>query len=155
MKTKQDIVLNFINQFSNNRPQVVECFTQDMCFWFARILRERFWPGEPNVNIMYDSVANHFGCQIDDDVYDITGIVTTKYNWQGWNTYKFQNIAETKQLVRDCIFKAPQSAVICALCDEAFDDDYGNLICGRDNKPHCANDICIFQEDNNEMDRIQ
>ena len=145
--TKTDLILDFINQFSGNRPQVIECFTQNMSFWFAKILRERFWPGESNVNIMYDPEANYFGCQINNDIYDITGIVTTKYNWQGWSTYKFQHNEEIIHLMRECIFKVPQSAVICALCDEAFEDDYGNLICGKDNKPHYANDICIFQEE--------
>jgi len=79
-------VLGFIGRFSTNgkrvRQEVVEAFTCGCCWWFAYILRERFKDLEPR--LMVDYVANHFGCEIGGEVYDITGAVTSQYQWEPW-----------------------------------------------------------------------
>ena len=79
-------VLMFIGRFSTDgqgtRREVVECFTQGCCYWFAFILHQRFLAC--GARIMIDYVANHFGCEIGGRVYDITGDVTEPYTWEPW-----------------------------------------------------------------------
>lgn len=81
-------VLMFIGRFSTDghreRVQVVEAFTQGCCFWFARILEERF-RDQYGAHIVVDYVANHFATRIGGDrVYDITGDVTEGHTWEPW-----------------------------------------------------------------------
>lgn len=93
-------VLMFIGRFSTDgndiRREVVECFTRGCCYWFAYILRARFG-GE----IMVDYVANHFGCRIDGEVYDITGQVTDTYKWERW--LDCDDVALKKRIDEYCI----------------------------------------------------
>lgn len=82
-------VLMFIGRFSTDgqgtRWEVVECFTQGCCYWFAFILKTRF-DEEYGAEIVVNYVANHFGCRICGRVYDATGDVTEKYdNWYRWD----------------------------------------------------------------------
>ena len=71
-------VLAFIDRFAKGRPEVVECFTQGCCYWFALVLSARF-----GGRIMYDQTVGHFGCELDGVVYDITGVAKGK--WVGFN----------------------------------------------------------------------
>ncbi len=97
-------VLGFIGRFSTDgwkeREQVVECFTHGCCYWFASILYTRFKNESPLV--MIDYVANHFGCAIGGRVYDITGDVTDKYDWEPWN--KCSDPRLIKRIYDDCIY---------------------------------------------------
>ena len=101
----KSIVINFINEFSNKGqwPQVIECFTCGNCYWFAYILHGRF----PYGAIAYDEVANHFGCMINDAVYDITGDVTDKYYWEPWGEVYNRDPIHGARIIRDCIDKIP------------------------------------------------
>lgn len=97
------MIQSFIKQFSSySNP--IECFTCGMCYWFAHILYHRF-QHEKSVAIMYDPIMNHFGCKIDQEVYDITGIVSNEYDWYPWNEYASQDPAHTARIYRDCIYK--------------------------------------------------
>ena len=55
--------------------------------------------------VVYDEIENHFGCQIGDDVYDITGIVTKQYNWELWETVKQRDLLHAQRIERNCIIK--------------------------------------------------
>lgn len=97
-------VIKFINRFTQNGQNngTIETFTCGCCYWFAKILFSRFMH-ECEVEMMYDQIENHFGCLIDGVVYDITGDVTAKYDWQ-----TFSSVFETDELlgsrlIRDCI----------------------------------------------------
>lgn len=92
---------SFIKQFRDLGAE--NCFSNGMCYWFAFILNSRFPGGE----IMYDEIANHFGCEICGRVYDITGDVTDTYNWVPWLKFIYKDVALTKRLFRDCILKLP------------------------------------------------
>lgn len=78
----EEQVLSFISRFTcgGTRQQVIECFTQGCCYWFAGVLHSRF----PYSDIVYDPVPGHFGCCIDGYVYDITGDVTGAGEWISW-----------------------------------------------------------------------
>lgn len=98
-------IMSFISRFTGSGKfrDVIQVFTSGACYWFAKILHERFSTcvGDPDVVIVYDSVINHFGCRIHDRVYDITGDCTEKYNWSRWPT--FEDIRWERRVVRDCI----------------------------------------------------
>ena len=67
-------VARFTDRFTQNGTNegVINCFTNGCCFWFASCLFERFINSDPD--IVYDVVANHFGCLIEGRVYDITAV---------------------------------------------------------------------------------
>lgn len=90
-------ILQFIKRFSIFGPQVVDCFTQGNCYWFARILAIEFMGA-----IYYDSIVGHFATMIDGVLYDITGAVE--------NTGDFISLEEIRKdellwarLQRDCV----------------------------------------------------
>ena len=97
-------VYSFINRFTNhNRNQaVIDCFTMGCCYWFAYILYTRF-KRYNHAHMVYDTIANHWGCYIDGKVFDITGDVTEKYQWERWDKFIYKDVALTRRLVRDCI----------------------------------------------------
>ena len=101
-------VIAFINRFTNNgkRQEVIECFTCGCCYWFAHILFKRFYDAmdwNHDTDIMYDEVANHFGCRIEDRVYDITGDVTEQYHWESSCIVAQRDELLWDRIVRDCI----------------------------------------------------
>ncbi len=77
-------ILGFISRFTDKgrSEQVVAAFTGGCCYWFARVLCERFAAFSPA--LVYDPVMNHFGAEIRGLVYDITGDVTDLYTWTPW-----------------------------------------------------------------------
>lgn len=97
----KEYILRFIYRFTQygKNSGVINSFTNGCCYWFARILSERFVSDE----IVYDQVANHFGCRIGNEVYDITGDVTDKYNWESWEVVAKEDNLRTSRIVRDCI----------------------------------------------------
>lgn len=106
--SKHEEVIAFINKFTNKgkRQEVVECFTCGCCYWFAHILFERFYDvmdWNPNVDIMYDEVINHFGCRVEGRVYDITGDVTEQYRWVTASSVAQRDGLLWNRLIRDCI----------------------------------------------------
>lgn len=92
-----DKVLNFIKRFKGSE----ETFTSGCCYWFARILFERFYSENYTCDIMYDYIENHFGCKINDKVYDVTGDVTFSYDWKYWIDCQDEDLIES--INRDCI----------------------------------------------------
>ena len=107
--SSRETILNFIAEFSlhGNRQQVIECFTQGYCYWFAYILQGRFIEFFRDTAIMYDDIANHFGCLIDGRIYDITGDVTDKYNWKLWYEAYLEDPLRGERIERDCVYKLP------------------------------------------------
>lgn len=97
-----DVILNFIKQFRVLGAE--KCFAQGMCYWFAEILAKRFH--EANPTIVYDVIDNHFGCEIEGRVYDITGEVTNSpYYWEPWASIAQQDSLLAQRIKRDCIDK--------------------------------------------------
>ena len=94
---------SFIDRFTKSgfRTEVVDCFSNGCCYWFAKILESRFYLDV--AVIMYDQVENHFGCMINGRVYDITGDVTDDYNWDFWDKIFREDISLYHRIVRDCI----------------------------------------------------
>lgn len=103
MANTNDIVLDFIKQFRDLGAE--NCFSNGMCYWFASILKRRFL--DEHCHLMYDEIANHFGCEINGIVYDITGIVTKEYDWEPWIQFSTRDYKLTERIERDCIDKLP------------------------------------------------
>lgn len=88
METHQK-VLKFINHFTNygNYKDVITSFTTGNCYYFAVCLADRFNGEDPC--IVYDPIANHWACKIEDKIYDITGELDNRFNFEDW--YNFVN----------------------------------------------------------------
>lgn len=105
---RQDVI-KFINHFSKFGQDVVDCFSDGNCYWFAHILAQRF-----HGCIVYNPLLNHFACQIGElEVYDITGLIDTlpnpedgwmeEKNWYSWKYYHNEDSAHARRIRRDCI----------------------------------------------------
>lgn len=92
-------VKEFISRFRRLSPrgEVVDVFTGGCCYWFARILCERF-----DGVMMYDPVANHFAAGIAGKLYDITGELTDELHMVPWDEYDFDPTAR-KRIEEYCI----------------------------------------------------
>lgn len=105
MTTKQDI-LNFIKEFQNEGT--IEKFSNGCCYWFALILEIRFKDLELNelpCRIMYNQIDGHFACDIDGNLYDITGQIDYNDNWVPWVNWCLSEPSYRQVVVRDCILK--------------------------------------------------
>lgn len=99
-------VMKFIARFTNNgnRQEVIDTFSCGCCYWFADILWNRFTFDAEECTVLYDPIANHWACQIDGIVYDITGVITSdEYRWEPWVEFQYKDALLTKRLYRDCI----------------------------------------------------
>ena len=88
-------ILNFISHFQNT--DTINTFTNGCCYWFAHVLHSRF----PELEIMYDAVANHFVAGCDGRLYDITGDVTDKYKVVAWND--FSDELQRQRIIKQCV----------------------------------------------------
>lgn len=80
--------------------ELEEIFMWGYCYWFAHILKNRF-DGE----IYYLPISNHFITKIDNQFYDIRGIVEPREKAYSWEEYKLLEPIGTKRIERDCILK--------------------------------------------------
>jgi hypothetical protein len=135
---KHELILDFCKQFRSLGAE--NCFSNGMCYWFAHILKERFI--HESTEIMYAEIPNHFACRINDRIYDITGDITDKYNWESWERFSFKDFALTERIIRDCVDKFPSHTPFCGTCLHAFTDEWSNLICNKDNHPVQYNQSC-------------
>lgn len=92
-------VTNFLRRFHFS-TDITDVFSNGCCYWFAKILYDRFSMTHGAI-IVYDEVANHFGTKIEGRVYDITGDVTSKYEWKSWAELD-DNLLRSR-IIRDCI----------------------------------------------------
>lgn len=91
-------VEGFIKRF-HDYEKTDDTFQFGCCYWFAFILYRRFL--REGAKIMYDQVENHFGTMVSGKVYDITGDVTGKYDWEPWEKLDDELLKE--RIIRDCI----------------------------------------------------
>ncbi len=93
------LVMKFIDKFKeyDRHGEVTDTFTSGCCYWFAKILCDRFF----DAKLMYDRIENHFCAKIIDNLYDITGDVTGKYDVIDWS--QFDDDLESDRIVKQCI----------------------------------------------------
>lgn len=102
-------VIEFIEQFAQGNPILIEKFTQGYCYYFAVMLKARF----PGGKIFYHPIQGHFYTEIEGLLYDIRG--GKKYaevgDWQtliAWDTFKEYDLLLYNRIVRDCVLKTKQ-----------------------------------------------
>ena len=104
MKSQQNLsneVLSFINSFKKMYPQEIEdVFSNGYCYWFSFILTNRF-----NGEIIYLPIQNHFVSFINNNYYDINGIVNLKEKPYNWNEYKQFDELDYQRVIKYCIKK--------------------------------------------------
>jgi len=92
-------ILKFIDSFKEVHCREVEnLFLNGHCYWFAKILEIRF-----NGTIYFDPKEIHFATEIDNHMYDITGMLYIDTDWYEWDEYKIYNNVES--IVSSCILK--------------------------------------------------
>lgn len=96
---KKEMVLSFIRRFQEHdrNGDVSDLFLNGCCYWFAKILCDRFEGGV----IVYDPVRNHFAAQIAARFYDITGEIVSGYSFIPWLMY--EDPVHKQRLVKQCI----------------------------------------------------
>ena len=101
--TKHEEILKFISHF--NIPEVVHLFTHGQCYWFARLLQERFSDYQHLCYIVYNPIDNHFALQHGKYLYDATGVVGSinDSSWVDWDIYKIFEPLDAARVERDCI----------------------------------------------------
>lgn len=89
-------VLEFIKIFQS--PSNNELFQECACYWFAKILQERF----EGSSIVYNPSNIHFATKIKDRIYDISGQVeySSDYiDWEEYSTYSY----DANLIIENCI----------------------------------------------------
>lgn len=82
------------------------------CYWYARILQERFSPWFPT-EIMYNQIDNHFCCRMKTAagyIYaDAVGVFATGEpdGWVLWKDYITVEPLDAARVYRDCIWHLP------------------------------------------------
>ena len=97
-KTPEEFIKNFKAGF--NEKSLEECFTQGNCWFFAKILKDRF----ANSEIYYDPIMNHFVTKVNDNLYDIKGKVISG-SYVPWEEYKKTDELESNRIYEQCILK--------------------------------------------------
>lgn len=111
IKTIENKVLDFIKDFKKGAMGITNKFLNGYCFWFAYILDS--WCDMNEIKsqhrIMYNQVLGHFACEINGELYDITGKLDRKSEyfskWMPWADWYIQEPEYRKIVVRDCILK--------------------------------------------------
>lgn len=77
MKYEEIEIDEFIQQFRlfGTSSEIVECFTNGFCYWFAYILKARFPKGD-----IYYHAWDHFVFKYNGKLYDITGDCTNTWD---------------------------------------------------------------------------
>lgn len=104
-------ILDFIDKFGDSR----EAMKGEMCYWFARILAERFG-GE----VIYQSVDCHFCTLIENRFYDASGNITKEINpnyAMPWKDYQRFEPAHSARVIREAIWKISNAPISDANVD--------------------------------------
>lgn len=92
-------VLRFINAIKGSFSyEIEETFSGGFCYYFAIILKERFG-GE----IYFNPDLVHFAILIEDQMFDVYGLMDVGPNWINWKD--FQNTQDAESILHSCILK--------------------------------------------------
>ncbi len=100
MTDYRQTILNFISRFSGSE----NTFLHGCCYWFARILRERFsW--ECCVELVHEPIEGHFLARINGRLYDVRGDVTDMYvkrTLEKLSDVRYEDYQRYRRLMYDC-----------------------------------------------------
>ena len=101
-------IIKFIKLFHSPLAEVQGTFKGGECYWFAKILYDRFSPQYYDTNIYYNPIENHFATKIQGTLYDVGGKINDKekkYQWIKWENFIATDPLESARIFRDCVFK--------------------------------------------------
>lgn len=95
-------VISFINNFKNLNTSIIEdCFSYGNCYWFAKILIDRF-----GGTLYYDEINNHFFTKIKNTFYDIKGAyIPGSVGIYSWSEYILIEPLNASRIYKNCILK--------------------------------------------------
>ena len=94
-KEEKEVILDFIK-----RRFQKDCHWCDgNCYWFAKILTERF----RGLDVWYLPIQNHFIAGADETYFDWTGEVIPDEKPMYWDMFDFYDELLYKRIVRDCV----------------------------------------------------
>lgn len=104
----KELIEDFIDHFSDFGYDVIRCFSNGNCYWFAKILYERFGATFKRGEIVYHPIDNHFAYRDNRTgyVYDISGMIDGT-GFQSWSAYAKEDALHTQRLIEDCILLHP------------------------------------------------
>lgn len=102
-------IISNVDDFNAHFSGCEDNFLFGNCYWYARILQERFsaWF---NTDIMYNQIENHFCCRIKTAagsfLADIRGVFATGEpdDWMPWIDYITVEPLDAARVYRDCIW---------------------------------------------------
>lgn len=91
----------FINNMKSKYPKELEdVFYNGYCYWFALILANRF-----KGSIWFNPEIIHFAANIDNNLYDINGLISNQKEWINWTDFQINNQNAVESIVKSCIKK--------------------------------------------------
>ena len=108
-----------VDEFNTYFDGCEDNFLHGNCYWYARILQERFSAWFPT-EIMYNQVDNHFCCRMETAAgylcADAGGVFAVGHpdGWVLWKDYIAEEPLDAARVYRDCIW-------------HIFEDDWNNL----------------------------
>ena len=92
-------VLQFIEAIKGGYSyEIEETFSNGFCYWFAKILEIRF-----DGIIYFNPDLIHFATLIEEQLFDINGLVTADNSWFNWEDYQMKH--DTDEIYHSCILK--------------------------------------------------
>jgi len=92
-------ILNFINAIKGSYSfEIEDTFLNGFCYWFAKILELRF-----NGVIYFNPKQIHFATLIDEQLFDVTGLINVDENWYHWEDYMATH--DIEYIYHSCILK--------------------------------------------------
>lgn len=107
-------ITDFICQFLQENDEVQTGFLYGNCYWFAKILEQRFsLEHKYHCNLYYNQILNHFSLAIEDELFDASGLIGPIYQsgWVPWWHYKIVEPNDSYRVVRDCVLKTTDSQI--------------------------------------------
>lgn len=89
-------ILKFIERFGSAKT----LFLFGYCYWFAKILEERF-----GGIICYMPIMNHFITRIHNKYYDASGEIKPDEQVYVWSTFQYKYPTECRSIIAGCINK--------------------------------------------------
>lgn len=103
-------VTHFIEEFRNTThiEAIEDVFMNGYCFYFSVILHEACTQAAIESEMTYIPVYNHFCCRVEDQLYDVKGVITDPDMIrlaQPWEYYKVYEPIESARIFDQCILK--------------------------------------------------
>ena len=94
-KNNDEVIDFIIRRFPND-----SAWLNGNCYYFSRILKDRFPDGE----IFYDVIYGHFIFKYNDNYYDYSGVNLQNDGYRvPWDSFDNYDSIQKKRIIRDCI----------------------------------------------------